>query len=252
VTFGQYPCRKVTGQMAEQTAEPSAPIQVMGLIHKALSAEAGRVQRIIEDYQEGDSLQNFRAAFNFWATALMYHADIEDRYMTLPLTDFEPARTNESEHAQLGGLADGLAEYLNERDEQVLEHHVKAAAIALHEEQHHELLEKLEDVLDVLNGEIGRTRVIARTRRHLYGKVVALRICQDDHLESEEAIVLPEVEARLSLEEQQEVARHLLIDEESEEPTWVLDWVVENVSPPEREFLTSSQNAAARLASPAS
>ena len=223
--------------MLNDTAKLDVPIQIMAMIHKALSAEAARVQQIIEDFQEGDSLQNFRAAFNFWATALMYHADVEDRHMTLPLTDFEPARTNEAEHAQLGELADDMVQYLDDRNEQGLERRVKAAAIALHEEQHEELLEKLEDVLDVLNGEIGRTRVIARTRRHLYGKVVALRICQDDHLESEEAFVLPEVEARLSIEDQREIARRLLIDEESGDPAWVLDWVARNVEPEERELL---------------
>ena len=226
--------------MAEETANLESPIQIMSLIHRALSAEAVRVQKIIEDYKEGDSLQTFRAAFNFWATALMFHADTEDTYMTAPLTDFEPGRTNETEHVQLGELADGLEGYLNDRDEQGLEHRVKAAAIALHEEQHGELFERLEDVLDVLNGEIGRTRVIARTRRHLYGKVVALRICQDDHLESEEAFVLPEVEARLSVEEQQEIARRLLIDDQSEDPTWVLDWVADNVSPEDRTVLTDA------------
>ena len=223
--------------MLNDTAKLDVPIQIMAMIHKALSAEAVRVQQIIEDFQEGDSLQNFRAAFNFWATALMYHADVEDRHMTLPLADFEPARANEAEHAQLGELADDMVRYLDDRNEQGLERRVKAAAIALHEEQHEELLEKLEDVLDVLNGEIGRTRVIARTRRHLYGKVVALRICQDDHLESEEAFVLPEVEARLSIDDQREIARRLLIDEESGDPAWVLDWVSRNVEPEERALL---------------
>ena len=86
---------------------------------------------------------------------------------------------------------DDLGHYLSKRDTSKLEDRVSAAIIALHEQQHSELMEKLEDVMDCLNGEIGRTRVIARTQRHLYGKVVALRICQDDHLESEEAFVLP-------------------------------------------------------------
>ena len=48
--------------------------------------------------------------------------------------------------------------------------------------------------LDVLNVDIGKKSLIARTHRHLYGKVVALRICQDDHFESEEYLVLPEIE----------------------------------------------------------
>ena len=104
--------------MLNDTAKLDVPIQIMAMIHKALSAEAVRVQQIIEDFQEGDSLQNFRAAFNFWATALKYHADVEDRHMTLPLADFEPARANEAEHAQLGELADDMVRYLDDRNEQ--------------------------------------------------------------------------------------------------------------------------------------
>ena len=49
--------------MLNDTANLDTPIQIMSMIHKALSAEAVRVQQIIEDFQEGDSLQNFRAAF---------------------------------------------------------------------------------------------------------------------------------------------------------------------------------------------
>ena len=215
---------------------------IMVLIHRAFSAEAALVQKLIEDMQEEDSLQNFRLRFNSWAAVLMYHADIEDRYMTAPLTDFELARSNEAEHAELADLAEGLSQYLEDQDSETLERPVRAAAIALHQQQHDKLLEALEDVLDVMDGEIGKTKLIARTLRHLYGKVVSLRICQDDHFESEEALILPEVEARLSTVDKQEIARKLLLDEEAEEPTWVLDWVIENTEPLERESLIGIQD----------
>ena len=214
----------------------------MALIHRALSAEAALVQKLIEGYQVEDSLQTFRLRFNSWAAVLMYHADTEDRYMTAPLTDFELARSNEAEHAELADLAEGLSQYLEDQDSETLERPVRAAAIALHQQQHDKLLEALEDVLDVMDGEIGKTKLIARTLRHLYGKVVSLRICQDDHFESEEALILPEVEARLSTVDKQEIARKLLLDEEAEEPTWVLDWVIENTEPLERESLIGIQD----------
>ena len=223
--------------MADETTQLDSPIDVMYLIHKALSGEATRVQRVVEEMEEGDGLQRFRTEFNSWATALMYHADMEDQYMTTPLTDFQPARVNEAEHAELGDLIDGLTSYVRNGNNRRLEERVKAAVVAIHQQQHSELMEKLEDVLDVLNGEIGRTRLIARTRRHLYGKVVQLRICQDDHLESEEAFVLPEVKSRLSEAEQLEVGRRLLIDDEAEDTTWNLDWIAKHVSPAERKLL---------------
>jgi hypothetical protein len=65
-----------------------APIDLMFLIHKALSAEARRVQEMVEDVEDGGSLQPFRSAFSLWASHLMYHADIEDEHMTALLTTF--------------------------------------------------------------------------------------------------------------------------------------------------------------------
>ena len=103
-------------------------------------------------------------------------------------------------------------------------------------------MERLEDVLGVLNEEIGRTRVIARTKRHLYGKVVALKICQDDHLESEEAFVLPEVRERMDHDEQLDLIRRLLIDSEAEDSRWIVDWVARHLTPGERELLNEVES----------
>ena len=167
----------------------------------------------------------------------MYHADVEDRYMTAPLTDFQPARLNEAEHVELATLLEDLASYTARGQARELEQRVKAAIIALHDQPHTELMERLEDVLAVLDEETGRTRVIARTKRHLYGKVVALRICQDDHLESEEAFVLPEVRERLSQAQQLEIAKRLLINEEAEQPDWILGWLAKELTPGDGRLL---------------
>lgn len=225
--------------MVAEIKKLERPIDVMFLIHKALSAEALRVEKLIEQLEPGGSLQPFRAAFNLWASALMYHADVEDQYMTAPLTNCPPARTNEAEHAELARMLAELPVLLEKDDTRGLEQRVKEAMAVLTEAQHVELMQKLEDVLAVLNGEIGKTRVIARTQRHLYGKVVALRICQDDHLENEEAFVLPEVNARMSDARQLALARRLLIDESSQDPRWIVDWVAQALTPEERTLLST-------------
>ena len=235
--------------MAEELAKIDQPIDVMYLIHKALSAEAERVQELIEEYKIGDSLQPFRAAFDFWATTLIYHADVEDRYMTAPMMDFQPARVNEAEHADIKDLLADLEAYAERGDRKDLEGRVKAAVVALHEEQHTELMDRLEDVLAVLNQEIGRSKVVARTRRHLFGKVVALKICQDDHLESEEAFILPEIRERLSEEEQLAMAKRLLIDEAAEDPRWIIDWVSRELPPGERALLADLKDRFESVAS---
>ena len=55
-----------------------SPIDTMYLIHKALRAEARRVENVVSRIEEGESLQPFRQAFYRWVTALAYHADTED------------------------------------------------------------------------------------------------------------------------------------------------------------------------------
>ncbi len=186
-------------EMIEETTRLESPVEVMYLIHKALRAEAARVEKMVGQLETGESLQPFRAAFNLWASALGYHAEKEDKHMTVPLTDPPQARENE--------------------------------------EAHRALERRIEDVLACLNGEIGKTRLIARTQRHLFGAVVALRIAQDDHLEEEEAFVLPLVREHLSEEQQMEVVRQLLVDEDAQDQRWILDWVAKELAPTERGLL---------------
>ncbi len=198
---------------------------LMKIMHGALSEEGLQVQAVVENLSEGESLQSFTIRFNQWASVLMYHADVEDEYMTGPLIDFLAGRTNEEEHSQLGELSDALTQYLEDQNSKNLESRIKQVAVALHDEQHEQLLEKLEDVLSVLNDEISKTSLVARTRRHLYGKIVSLRICQDDHLESEEYLVLPEIETNLSNQQKKTLVNRLLIDKDSDDPQWILDWM---------------------------
>ena len=216
-----------------------SPIDAMYLIHKALQAEAARVEEMVRTLNGGDSLQNVRSAFNLWAAALVFHAQQEDVYMTGPMPDFQAARTNESEHAGLASLLGDLGAFVAANDERGLADRVKEAMAALHEEQHTKLIEKLEDVMLVLNEEIGKTRLVARTHRHLYQRVVGLRVAQDDHLESEEAFVLPEIRQQFSEAAQLKMIRQLLIDQAAEDRGWVLDWVAERLVPGERRLLAN-------------
>jgi hypothetical protein len=140
-----------------------------------------------------------------------------------------------------------LNAFLDKDDTRGLAQRVKEAIAALNERQHAQLLNKLEEVMVVLNGEIGKTKVIARTQRHLYGRIVDLRIAQDDHFENEEAFVLPTIWQRISEGEQLEMARCLLIDEEAEEQRWVVDWMVQYLTPGERRLLADLEQRCARV-----
>lgn len=185
--------------MATDIPTLECPIDAMYVIHYALRAEAARVEALVDRLEEGGSLQPFRQAFYRWVMALAYHADTEDAYMTSLLPDVPAARECELAHGRLA--------------------------------------ERLEDVQSCLTEEIGRTMLIARTQRHLFGKVVMARIAQDDHLEEEEAFVLPVVRRQLSDAQQWTIVRHLLLDEEADDPRWYLEWLTDLLTPREQRLL---------------
>jgi hemerythrin-like domain-containing protein len=176
------------------------PIDVMYLIHKTLSADARRVETMAERLAIGENLQPFLHACDSWIKALGFHATMEDTYMTSLLPESPQARDNEAVHARLGQRIEALQTYLQEIEQQT---------------------------------------VTARTRRRLFGKVVALRIDQDDHLEEEEEFVLPVIREYISTEQQLEMARRLLLDLEAphEAGGWVLDWLVQDLTDGERQGL---------------
>jgi hypothetical protein len=85
--------------------------------------------------------------------------------------------------------------------------------------------------------EIGPAAVTARTRRRLFGHVVALRIAQDDHLEEEEELVLPIIRERLSAAQQCEIVQRLLRDPQAADPTWVVTWLRHALTETERHAM---------------
>ncbi len=174
------------------------PIDVMYLIHKALSAEAWHTEAIAERLEIGENFQPFLQAFDSWVTALGFHAEMEDTYMTPLLPGSPQARDNEIAHERLAQRLEEIRTYLREID---------------------------------------RDAVTARTRRRLFGKVVALRIEQDDHLDEEEEFVLPIIRERIDEAQQLEMARHLLIDPHTPDERWIMDWLIQDLTGAERQVL---------------
>lgn len=193
--------------LAAKTAD-GYPIDVMYLLHKALNIEAWRTVSIAERLDVGESLHSFVQAFESWEKALTFHADQEDVYMTPLLSTSPLARENEESHQRLAHRMDEIRTYLREVGEDAV--------------------------------------VTTRIRRRLFGHVVALRMDQEDHLEEEEELVLPMIRERLSITQQLEIVRRLLLAMETEDPTWVVTWLMHDLTDTERKTLLA---LTARLAS---
>ena len=79
------------------------PIDAMYLIHKALRADASRTKRVAGELEVGGSLQGFKLAFNSWVSALMFHIEQEDAFISPQLVDMRLPDRGES------GRPDGRA-----------------------------------------------------------------------------------------------------------------------------------------------
>ena len=218
-----------------------SPIDVQYLMHKVYGAVSMQVEQMAQDLQDGGDLEAFNEAFGLWGKHLLYHAQTEDQYMTGPLKDSQPARDNEAEHAGLAGKAKDFIAFLKKGDTAGVEDSL-AAVLAFEEQQHEELERRLRDVEEVLSEESGEDALLSRTRRHLYARVVALRVAEFDHFENEEAFVFPVVRERMDEEQQLEVARRLLFDEDSDDPRWIIDWLADALEPADRQLLTELEH----------
>lgn len=68
--------------MTTEISQLQHPIDAIYLIHKALRAEAERVEEAVNQLEIGGSFKPFQRAFYRWAMALGYHIAIEDQYIT--------------------------------------------------------------------------------------------------------------------------------------------------------------------------
>lgn len=200
--------------MSVEITRLESSIDVLFLIHKAMRSKAKHVEDLVNRLEVGESLQSFRIAFNSWATFAAFHSEQEDTYITGPLIKSEaPANGQEGSSSLWRKLID---------------------VAALEEQLHRDLLAKAEEILGTIYEEIGRMRLIFRTKQHLYAQVVNLRLTQEDYLETEETLVLPLVREKMGREKQLSVVNHLLIDDQAVDPYWSLNWVKEELTPTER------------------
>ena len=105
------------------------------------------------------------------------------------------------------------------------------------DQNHEELMNQLRTVDSVILEALGQKTILRRSLRHLYRSISDFRVVEFDHFENEESFVLPLVHDQMSYAEELECVRKLLIDDDSENPTWILDFVRENLVDSDRKLL---------------
>jgi hemerythrin-like domain-containing protein len=178
-----------------------SPIDVMYLIHNALRAEAAGVTQRARQLGTANTLVAFAQALHQWASTLEEHARIEDMYMT-PLLPARPVvQDNEVEHQRLTTLFRELASFLQEIPPQ--------------------------------------TSITPRLQRQVLGHVITLGVEHDNHLESEEDLVLPLVRQRFSEDQQCALVWRLVCAGGSQEAGTIGPWITAALTTAEQQALTT-------------
>ena len=237
--------------MFEEIEKLESPIDAVYLVHKALRDEAVRVEKMVDRLENGASLQPFKLAFNSWATALVYHAEQEERYFKDALKRCRLRSQFESDVGEQTGDSKLRETAQAKEGPSVLPTDIRWA-MAAHEEELHQLMEQVEGVLTVLRDDIGPTSLIPRTKQHLYKQVVALRIALEDHLDTEEGLVLPRIRHQMDEQQMLELVAALRIDQRAEDPRWMIDWVSRRLASGEQILLVELEGRCTRLAGAAS
>ncbi len=201
----------------EEITVLESPISVKHFIHRGLRAEAARVEELLAGLEESSSLQSFKLAFNSWIMALIFHIEQERLCIAEPLTNSSSLSPN--------GLTQNLIDITRD------------ALLAQDDDLQMQLMQAVEDVLAVLNEDIGTTSLITRTKQHLFSKVVSLRVVQEDYLDVQEAFIMPLIGQRLDEHQHLSAAKGILIDEMADDPGWVIHWVSNYLTPEERPLL---------------
>lgn len=221
-------------------------------MHKAFRAVSDRAEALISSASTIEEIAELDQVFNFWIKQLVHHSAVEDELMTGPLQNSQSARDNETEHTDLAGKAGDLSKFIARGNAAGLEESVRDAAFILEEEQYRELEEGFHEVEEALKEVLGEQKVTARTIRHIHNRLMGVRILELDHFENEEAFVCSLVRDEIDEAGQFYIVRRLLMDENAEDPRWVIDWVHSELNPAEQaqlgELEVRSQGAVAQPA----
>ena len=217
-----------------------SPIEVMYLMHKVFMSHSDHTLELVSKVETGEcSIADVKRSFDLWIKHLLYHVQTEDIYMTGPLKEKKlqdgrmVLKENVSEHNDLREMgAELFAKIGKDARESLIED-----VLALDDQNHEELLDQLRIADSAIIETLGKQTILRRSIRHIYRSIFDFIVVEFDHFENEESFVLPLVHDQMSYAEELECVRKLLIDDDSDNPTWILDFVRENLVDSDRKLL---------------
>ncbi len=216
-----------------------SPIDVMYLMHKVYMGVSDRTEELARRAQDGGDLDEFKLNLDAWLKHLLYHAETEDTFMTGPLREKQlqdgrmPLKDNEREHNDLREKGGHVLSMVDASETNLSAEEI----LSMEDEEHAKLQERVDEVTSIVDEVIEEKIATARTRRHLYQSVMALRIAEFDHFENEEAFVHPLVKDQMTSTQELECARRLLIEDDADNPRWIIELIYGEISDDEKLLL---------------
>jgi len=196
--------------MKNNASENITELSQINFVHEALRTTASAVINRAYNLQNGDTLQGFNLAFTSWITILVFYLEASEKYLEQHLKQllFERNYADKNTNNALIIWFTGLSKSNHDRQ-----------------------LKRIEDVFSILHIEIGKTSLITRTIQHLTLGILRLKIAQEDYLETQEESLIPLILKNSTPIKQLHFLKHMLIDQESEDPKWIIKWVIGQLDP---------------------
>lgn len=192
----------------------------IALIHEALMIRLGTISMILEERKGAELLHAFELAFNDWAAVFLFYSDQKQKYF---------ARMIEEDRFSNNPFRDSASDQPNQENRELL-------AVLEMKGSTDAVIAFVQDVLDVMRDEIGRTTLIPRTKNHLRMQFIKLKNEFTDYVDVFQTLAFPLIKAA-DVESEIDSGSRFLRDEEADEEDWVIEWMRGNLSQPNVQTL---------------
>ena len=183
------------------------------LLYEALTARLETIYDRLVDQIEPGGVREFENHFHNWIPVFLFFSDQTQRYFS-PIVKPEQSLSLQDLNFDEGKTCISNLDLINElgMDEMTVD-----------------IIPLVQDILNVVADEIGKTQLIPRTQRHLQRGLLRLKTEIVDYGDVLHTITFPLIQTS-SIESDVDARSGFLQDQDADEKDWVIEWMRESLS----------------------